>query len=79
MKVKQLRNNVTEVVKDDSNLVILYSYETPVAYKDGCEYFKVDRFYSKTTSKHINDWIGGSNQVIEKVSEDKFLTKIKEL
>lgn len=79
MKIKQLKSNVTEVIKDNSNIAILYSYETPVAYKDGYEYFKVDKFYSKTTSRHINDWIGGSNQAVEELSEDKFLIKIKEL
>ena len=39
--------------------VLLYSYETPVAGEDHNGKFRTDKFYSKTTSAHINKWLGG--------------------
>jgi len=39
---------------------ILYSYSTPVAaFVPGRGYLRTDRFYSVTTSRHINMWIDG--------------------
>jgi len=35
---------------------ILYSYTTPVAGRDEKGEFRTDRFYSVTTSRHINKW-----------------------
>jgi hypothetical protein len=91
MKVKQLRNNVTEICKCGNDLVVLYSYETPVAYKVWVpqinqnnlydyNYYKVDKFYSKTTSRHISDWLKNDNWsgVVDVVSEEEILNKIKE-
>ena len=57
MKIKSLGANKTEVVTDKIKLLI--SYETPVVYIDLRENlsYKVDKFYSVTTSKHINQWL----------------------
>lgn len=41
---------------------ILFSYETPVAaYVSGRGYIRTAVKFSKTTSKHINQWLGGAN------------------
>jgi len=59
MKLKKLGNNVTLVKFDTCE--VLYSYETPVAalrYSDH-EYLRTDRFWSVTTSRHINQWLQG--------------------
>lgn len=59
MKLKKLGNNVTLIKHDDCE--VLFSYETPVAalrYSDH-EYLKTDRFWSVTTSRHINQWLQG--------------------
>ena len=38
---------------------ILFSYATPVAaFVPGKGYVRTDRYYSVTTSRHINAWIG---------------------
>lgn len=40
---------------------ILFSYETPVAaYVSGRGYVRTAEKFSKTTSKHINQWLGGA-------------------
>ena len=58
MNLKPIASNQTEVEIGD--ITILFSYSTPVAYhKVGQGYFRTDRFYSVTTSKHINKWLDG--------------------
>ncbi|MHA2329750.1 MAG: hypothetical protein ACXACR_14640 [Candidatus Hodarchaeales archaeon] len=56
MKIKSLGSNITEVETKD--LRILVSYSTPVAMirLNGNGRLKTDKFHSKTTSRHINDW-----------------------
>lgn len=65
MKVKPIGSNQTEVHKDNGT-VILFSYETPVAaynlrpHEDGgFAGIRTDKKWSRTTSKHINQWGGG--------------------
>ena len=58
MKVSPIGSNMTEVTLSNGTR-ILYSYETPVAARlaDGtCVRSNV--FFSKTTSKHINKYLG---------------------
>lgn len=58
LSINSIGSNQTELHIDD--LTVLFSYSTPVAYCiDGKGYFKVDEFYSVTTSKHINKWLDG--------------------
>jgi len=69
MQLKKLGSNMTELVTRDGR--ILFSYETPVAVLDhgDYEYYVTDRFFSKTTTRHINKWLEGVNAV--KVSHEK--------
>jgi len=59
LKVKPIGSNMTELHTDQH--VILFSYETPVAAlrKGDHEYLRTDKFWSQTTSRHINKWLQG--------------------
>ena len=58
---------MTELELNDK--VILFSYKTPVAMCDYSNIYKTDRYYSKTTSKHINQWANMRN-----TNKDELLT-----
>ena len=56
MILRQLGSNQTELSLNNGNS-IFFSYETPVAgfdREDG--FFKTETYYSKTTSRHINEY-----------------------
>ena len=56
MKIKSIGANKTELHLKD--LTLLISYETPVSlirYPGGA--LKTSKFFSVTTSKHINQWL----------------------
>ena len=61
MKLKPIGNNQTEL--DTGKAVILFSYETPVAVYSHGKYYRTDKYFSPTTSKHINKWIGDNPYV----------------
>lgn len=57
MKIKSLAANQTVILTKKAE--ILVSYETPVAAKINGSFFKTDKKWSKTTSKHINSFFDG--------------------
>lgn len=58
MRLKPQGANQTVIELADGT-VILFSYETPVAaFVPGRGYFRTDHFWSRTTSKHITQWLG---------------------
>ena len=58
MKLKKLGNNETELITENGTR-ILFSYETPVAVINiHGDKLVTEQHYSKTTSRHINKWIG---------------------
>jgi hypothetical protein len=59
MKIKQIASNMTEATVN--NITLLYSYETPVAGYDDQGAFRTDEKFSRTTSKHINQYLGGAD------------------
>ena len=67
MKLNPIKSNMTELELNDK--VILFSYETPVAMCDYSNIYKTDRYYSQTTTKHINQWANMRN-----TSKDELLT-----
>jgi len=67
MKLRQIKSNVTELTLD--NITIMFSYETPVAGYDDKGAFRTDTKYSVTTSRHINQYLGGKD-VGRTVSQD---------
>ncbi len=59
MKIKQTGNNMTELETKDGKS-ILFSYQTPVAGWDDKGAFKTAKYWSKTTTKHINKYLDGA-------------------
>ena len=63
MKVYTISKNQVELVTKKYN--ILLSYGVPVVlYFDMGGFIKTDKFWSITTSKHINKWLGGHDASI---------------
>ena len=57
MQLTPIASNMTEV--ETSKARVLFSYRTPVAaYVFGRGYVKTENWYSVTTTRHINKWIG---------------------
>ena len=56
MILRQLGSNQTELSLNNGHS-IFFSYETPVAGYDSEDgFFKTETYYSKTTSRHINQY-----------------------
>ena len=63
MKIKQIGSNQTQVhttSKEYGDITILYSYTTPVAVQviSTREVYRTTAWFSKTTTRHINKWLG---------------------
>lgn len=60
MKIKPIASNQTEL-HTNSGAVVLFSYQTPVAAQlaEG-GFVRTSTKWSKTTSKHINQWLNGA-------------------
>ena len=57
MNLTPIAANQTEIETKDAR--IFFSYKTPVAaYIFGRGFVRTKNFYSVTTSRHINKWIG---------------------
>jgi len=67
MKLRQIKSNVTELTIGETT--IMFSYQTPVAGYDDHGAFRTDRKYSVTTSRQINQYLGGK-EVGRTVSQD---------
>ena len=73
MKVINLGANKTQLNLNDGTEVFV-SYETPVAAKlPNYEYIRTATYYSKTTSKHINEWLEG---VTVKEVDQEFISNL---
>ena len=60
MQLTPIAANQTEIETADAR--IFFSYRTPVAaYVFGRGYVKSETWYSTTTSRHINKWMGKDN------------------
>lgn len=59
MRITPAGSNMTEVSTDD--VTILVSYSTPVAaFVPGQGVLRTEKWFSQTTTKHINKWIGNN-------------------
>ena len=69
MNLTPIRANMTEV--DTGKVQILFSYKTPVAfhYSGDDTIYVTEKFWSRTTSRHIKQWAAG-NPVV-KISQEK--------
>lgn len=64
IKLKPIGSNQSELHLGDDTMV-LFSYQTPVAaWVSGRGWIRTDTKYSKTTSKHINQWLGAAGTVV---------------
>lgn len=55
--------NLTPIAPNQNELTIkgntyLFSYKTLVAANVDGKFYRTSKFHSKTTSKHINSWLG---------------------
>ena len=65
MKLTPIAANQTEVSINDGTQ-IFFSYKTPVAaYLPEKGYVRTAKFWSVTTSRHINKWLKDVNNVTE--------------
>ena len=68
MLLTPIASNMTEV--ETSEARILFSYRTPVAaYVYGTGYVRTEKYWSVTTSRHINKWIGGKDVPAKEVAQ----------
>jgi len=71
MKITKLGNQNATVIETNDKIV-LFSYETPVAANVDGKLYKTDKFWSKTTSKHINQFV--NNYPVETMPQQYFDT-----
>ncbi len=57
MNLKPIASNMTEVSINNGR--ILFSYSTPVAAVLDGAWYRTDKRWSVTTSRHINKWLDG--------------------
>lgn len=55
MHLKSIQSNMTELTLSNGTQV-LFSYQTPVACWIDGQFFKTDKKWSNTTTRHINKW-----------------------
>jgi len=67
MQLRPIKSNMTELTV--GNTTVLFSYRTPVAGYDDQGAFRTAQHYSVTTTKHINQYLGGKD-VGRTVSQD---------
>jgi hypothetical protein len=86
MNLKPIKANMTELELD--GMKILFSYETPVAVLilEGSRavgaiwhQYKTEKFWSRTTSRHINTWnpLGGAFGVKPQEYFDSLIAGVK--
>lgn len=72
--IKKLGKNIQEIKINDMR--VLVSYETPVAlYCPNDKYLVSSKFFSKTTTKHVNSWL--KNNVYTLTDHETLLKKIQ--
>ena len=65
MKLQSLAANRTVLIFNKGITEILFSYDTPVAgYSNKLGYIKTDKYYSQTTTRHINKYIGDNYHTV---------------
>ena len=84
MKLKLIGANQTELQLEDGTQ-IFFSYETPVciitvAMNLGKKQTRVcvtTEKYSRTTSKHINNWVANQSEIIQMVEQSEIDNFVK--
>lgn len=69
MQMHRRGPNATEI--EDGNRSILFSYDTPVAvHVEGMGYYVTSAFHSRTTSKHVGEFVGEYKNKARKVAQE---------
>ena len=84
MKLKLVGSNQTELTLEDGTQVF-FSYETPVCIRTvamnlGKKQTRVcvtTEKYSRTTSKHINNWVANQSEIIQMVEQSEIDNFVK--
>lgn len=58
MSINPVGSNQTELSTESAT--VLFSYKTPVAANVGGKFYRTEKRWSVTTSKHINQWLDGA-------------------
>ena len=76
MQLTPIASNMTEV--ETSEARILFSYRTPVAaYVFGDGFVRTEKWWSVTTSRHINKWLdGGTPKEVAQTYLDKLVQEV---
>ena len=79
MQLTPIASNMTEV--ETSEARILFSYRTPVAaYVFGEGYVRTEKWWSVTTSRHINKWLdlryGETAKEVSQTYLDNFVQEV---
>jgi len=75
MQLKRIKNTqATEITINGRQ--ILFSYSTPVACKGFDGAFKTEKFHSKTTTRHINNWLKHRTHV-QTLPQESFDTMVE--
>lgn len=66
MQIKKLGSNIT-VLRLANDSEVLFSYKTPVAFWSASElaFYRTSKAWSRTTSKHINQWLEGRKATLK--------------
>jgi hypothetical protein len=67
MKYNPIQANMAEITLHNG-VKVLFSYCTPVASWENGQFYKTEKKWSKTTTRHINKWLDGV-QAIEQPQE----------
>ena len=77
MQLNQIAPNMTELTigVGDHAINVLFSYKTPVAVIMHHKTYATNKWHSRTTSKHINKYLGGKATAdkADKVNIDQLL------
>jgi len=74
-KIHERFGSATVICKNGGEKYVLFSYETPVAVNDSKGFKVTEKKFSRTTSKHINQWLNGAShetvpqEEIERIAE----------
>ena len=62
--MRVIPNGSNQTILEGNGCRVLYSYETPVALKaPNGKYYRTDKKWSVTTSKHINKFVSGAAHI----------------
>lgn len=74
MNLTPIRANMTEL--ETHRMTVLFSYKTPVAVMIdeglGFVFYRTEKYWSRTTSKHINQWLGIYGKVASEKPQEYF-------